>query len=623
MMGQGSGGGGMGRGMGAIWRAQNGARSYLKDGRPDVRRTLARVWRLLLPYRLPLLGGLLVMVLDIGFGLVPPLLIRAMVSTAIPHRDVHLAVVLGVAMVVFPLIGAVLGLGQTYLNSLVAQGVIADLRDRLYRHLQALGPDFYTWTRAGDIQSRFLNDAGGLQSVLTQSFLGTLSNVVTVITTVAVMLSLDWRLTLAAVAALPAFVLPVLQVGRRRYAAVERAQTALSDLSSVLAETLSLSGAQVVRLFGAEEHEQARFGLVNRAVRSTQLAQVLVGQWMAVAVQGLAALGPALVYGYGAYLVIMHQSALGTIVAFAAYLTRLYAPASSLAAANSTVLGGLALFDRVFSMLDLPISTPEPRDPQPLPATPIGLSYRSVGFGYGAGPLVVRDISFEAPVGTLTALVGPSGAGKSTLLSLAARLYDPSVGAIMLDGIDLRHIARADLRARLAVVTQDVFLFHTSMRDNLRYGVQDADDAALAAVVDAAQLRSLLDRLPEGLDTVVGERGHRLSGGEKQRVAIARALLCGAPYLLLDEATSSLDSEVEREIQRALETLIQGRTVIASAHRLSTIQRADQILVVDQGHIVERGTHTELLRRSGVYQRLYTAQFSQAGSLTTQGAEPA
>jgi ATP-binding cassette subfamily B protein len=542
---------------------------------------------------------------------VPPLLIQALIGDALPHRDLGQVAWLGLGMVVFPLAGAVFGLGQNYLAARVAQGVIADLRDQLYRHLQRQGPEYYTWTRGGDIQSRFLNDAGGLQSVLTQSFLGTLSNALTVLTSVAVMLSLDWRLTLAAVAALPTFVLPVLRVGRRRYEAVDAAQAALGDLSSLLAETLSLSGALVVRLFGAEEREHARFAALNTAVRGTQITQVLVGQWLLVAVQGLAALGPALVYGYGAYLVIMHQSSVGTVVAFAAYLSRLYAPASSLAAANSTVLGGLALFDRVFRVLDLPIATPEPSAPTALPAMPSGIIFQDISFRYGNGPLVIQDVTFTAPVGTLTALVGPSGAGKSTLLSLAARLYDPSGGTIQLDGVDLRAIAHADLRRRLAVVTQDVFLFHSSLRDNIRYGAPDAGDAALETVVEAAQLRSLVERLPDGLDTVVGERGHRLSGGEKQRVAIARALLIGAPYLLLDEATSSLDSQAEREIQRALETLIQGRTVIASAHRLSTIQRADEILVVEQGRIVERGTHHALLERSGLYQRLHAAQFSQ------------
>jgi ATP-binding cassette subfamily B protein len=330
--------------------------------------------------------------------------------------------------------------------------------------------------------------------------------------------------------------------------------------------------------------------------------------------QSLAALGPALLYAYGAYLVITHQVALGTIIAFATYLAQLYAPASSLAGANATLLGGLALFDRVFQYLEIPASVPEPATPQALPATPReGIVFEQVSFSYpgkASNKEVLHNVSFAAPLGQLTALVGPSGAGKSTLLSLAARFYDPTSGAIQLDGIALQDIAQHDLRRRLAVVTQELFLFHASLHENICYGVPEASRADVEAVVEAAQLRDLIDRLPDGLDTIVGERGYRLSGGEKQRVAIARALLCQAPYLLLDEATSSLDSQVERLIQAALEKLVEGRTVIAIAHRLSTIQRADQILVVQQGRIVERGTHEALLQQSGLYQRLYVAQFA-------------
>ncbi|HEV2471527.1 MAG TPA: ABC transporter ATP-binding protein, partial [Chthonomonadales bacterium] len=323
---------------------------------------------------------------------------------------------------------------------------------------------------------------------------------------------------------------------------------------------------------------------------------------------------PALLYTYGAYLVITHQVAIGTIVAFATYLAQLYAPASSLAGANATLLGGLALFDRVFLYLDIPASVPEPAEPQTLPPQPKeGITFEQVGFTYpgkASNKEVLHDVSFIAPLGQLTALVGPSGAGKSTILSLAARFYGPTSGAVRLDGVALPEIARGDLRRRLAVVTQELFLFHASLQENICYGLPDANRADVVAVIEAAQLQDLIDRLPDGLDTVVGERGYRLSGGEKQRVAIARALLCQAPYLLLDEATSSLDSQVERKIQAALEKLVEGRTVIAIAHRLSTIQRADQILVVQHGSIVERGTHAGLLQQSGLYQRLYAAQFA-------------
>jgi ATP-binding cassette subfamily B protein len=605
--------GGMGGGMGTLWNQQRSIR-YLREGKPDVSRTLVQVWESLRVYRWQLVLGTLVMILGVGVGLIPPLLIRELIDTAIPQHNPQLILLLGGGLVLFPVGSALLGLGQNYLSIIIAQGMIADLRERLYRHTQSLGLDFFTWTRAGEIHTRFLNDAGGLQNVLTQSFLGTFANLITLVGTLAVMLSINWQLALVTAVALPAFAFPILHFGQRRYTAMERAQTVLGELSVALEETLSLSGAIVVKSFGTEEREAQRFNAVNANVRREQVAQLLVGQWLSVIVQSLAALGPALLYTYGAYLVITHQVALGTIVAFATYLTQLYAPASSLAGANATLLGGLALFDRVFQYLEIPASVPEPAAPHPLPPTPKeGITFERVSFCYpgkASHKEVLHDVTFTAPLGQLTALVGPSGAGKSTLLSLAARFYDPTSGTVRLDGIALPDIAQHDLRRRLAVVTQELFLFHASLHENICYGVPEASRTEVEAVVNAAQLQDLLDRLPDGLDTIVGERGYRLSGGEKQRVAIARALLCQAPYLLLDEATSSLDSQVERRIQAALEKLVEGRTVIAIAHRLSTVQRADQILVVQQGRIVERGTHETLLRQSGLYQRLYIAQFA-------------
>ena len=605
--------GGMGGGMATLWNQQRSL-SYLREGKPDISHTLALVWKSLRVYRWQLVLGTLVMILGVGVGLIPPLLIRELIDVAIPQHQIRLILLLGVGLVLFPIGSALLGLGQNYMSIVIAQGMIADLRERLYRHIQSLGLDFFTWTRAGEIHTRFLNDAGGLQNVLTQSFLGTFANLITLVGTLAIMIIINWQLALITAVALPAFAFPILHFGQRRYKAMERAQVALGELSVVLEETLSLSGAIVVKSFGTEERETQRFDTVNTSVRREQVAQLLVGQWLSVVVQSLAAIGPALLYTYGAFLIISHQVALGTIVAFATYLTQLYAPASSLAGANATLLGGLALFDRVFQYLEIPVSVPEPTTPHVLPPTPKeGIVFDRVSFCYpgkASHKEVLHEVSFTAPLGQLTALVGPSGAGKSTILSLAARFYDPTSGSVRLDGIALPDIAQHDLRHRLAVVTQELFLFHASLHDNICYGVPEATRAEVEAVVEAAQLQDLLERLPEGLDTIVGERGYRLSGGEKQRVAIARALLCQAPYLLLDEATSSLDSQVERRIQAALEKLVEGRTVIAIAHRLSTVQRADQILVLQQGCIVERGTHETLLRQSGLYQRLYIAQFA-------------
>jgi ATP-binding cassette subfamily B protein len=605
--------GGMGGSMMTLWNHQRSMR-YLRDGAPDVRHTLKLVWEALRVYKLQLVLGTLVMVLGVGVGLIPPLLIRALIDTAIPEHNFRLLLLLGTGLLLFPISGALLGLGQNYVSIIIAQGLIADLRRHLYRHLQSLGLEFFTWTRAGDIHTRFLNDAGGLQNVLTQSFLGTFANLITLLGTLAVMVTINWQLALLTALALPAFAFPILHFGRQRYSAMERAQAALGDLSVALEETLSLSGAIVVKSFGTEEREARRFEEVNARVRQEQVAQLVVGQWLSVIIQSLAALGPALLYTYGAYLVITQHVALGTIIAFATYLAQLYAPASSLAGANATLLGGLALFDRVFDYLELAPSVPEPTAPRPLPAQPQeGIVFDNVSFAYpgkASKKEVLHHVSFTAPLGQLTALVGPSGAGKSTLLSLAARFYDPTSGSVRLDGIPLTAIAQRDLRRRLAVVTQELFLFHASLAENICYGKPDASPAEIEAVVKAAQLEDVIARLPDGLDTIIGERGYRLSGGEKQRVAIARALLCQAPYLLLDEATSSLDSQVERRIQAALEKLVEGRTVIAIAHRLSTIQRADQILVVHKGQIVERGTHETLLRESGLYQQLYVAQFA-------------
>jgi ATP-binding cassette subfamily B protein len=610
-----------GLGGAGVLRDQQRALRALEGGRPSsLRVTLVRVRGCFRPYRLHLAVGTVLMLGGLGLMLIPPLLIRALIDVAIPTGNLELAFVLGAGIFLLPVGSAILSLGQNVLSAHVAQGVIADLRSRLYRHLQTLGLDFFTWTRAGEIHSRFVNDAGGLQNVLTQSFLGTFANLLTVVGTLVVMLFMDWRLTLAAMVALPSFALPVLYFGRRRYLAVLRVQAALAALSVMLDETLSLSGAIVVKSFGMEPREASRFERINARVRDAQIQQVLTGQWLSVLVQGLAALGPALLYSLGAYLVITNQVALGTVVAFATYLAQLYQPASSLAGANATLVGGLALFDRVFQVLDIEPRVREPEHPTPLPAVRAvrGITFDHVSFRYPGPPdtgadvttaEVLHDVSFTAPFGQLTALVGPSGAGKSTILSLAARFYDPATGRVALDGVSLAELSREVLRHEIAVVTQDVFLFHASLRDNIAFGAPNASADELAAAVDAAQLPDLIQRLPEGLSTVVGERGFRLSGGEKQRVSIARALLRQAPYLLLDEATSSLDSQAERRLQAALAELIEGRTVIAIAHRLSTIQRADQILVVDAGRIVERGTHAQLLQQSGLYQRLHAAQF--------------
>ena len=596
----------------AVWNQRRSLR-YLEEGGRPTRETARRLLGVLRPHAGKLVAALGLTTLGVLIGLVPPLVMRQIIDVAIYRRDPGLLLDLTAALVLFPVAAAVTSVGQNYLNAVVSCHVTHDLRNAMYRHGQRLGIDFFTRTPGGEIHSRLVNDLNAVQQVLRTTMTGPFVNALTIVLTLAVMFALNWRLALMSTLILPAFTLPVLSFGRRTYDAVTQTQEALSRLTAHLEETLTLSGIVVVKSFGTTRREADHFEDLSREVREAQVRQSMVGQWLTLAVSVLSALGPALLYGYGGYLVIAGRIQIGTVVAFSTYLVRLYSPASALAGSNTTLLGGLALFDRIFRFLDTEVAVREPATGVPLPAvggvTPVGLTYENVRFAYNGSGEALHGISFTARPGELTAIVGPSGAGKSTILFLGARFYDPHSGDIRLAGVPLRAMDEDTLRRLMAVVTQELFLFHTTLEENIRYGKRDASEAEVTAAVEASQLGDLVAALPLGLQTVVGERGYRLSGGEKQRVAIARAILRNPSVLLLDEATSSLDSHVERLIQEALALLFRGRTVVAIAHRLSTILAADQILVVDQGSIVERGRHAELLARGGLYARLYHEQF--------------
>ncbi len=595
-----------------VWEQRRSLGYVEEAGRPTME-TARRFLGLLRPHAGRLAIALFLTILAVLTSLVPPLLMRQIIDRAIVRHDPRLLLYLAAGLVLFPAAGALISVGQNYISTVAFQNMIHDLRTAMYEHGQQLGIDFFTRTPGGEIHSRFINDLNVMQMSLRTTITGLFVSAITVILTLATMFALNRQLAFLSILILPAFALPVISFGRRTYGAVTRTQESLSRLTARLEETLTLSGLIVVKSFGTGRSEADRFRGLCSEVRTNQVRQNMIGQWLTMLVSVLSALGPALLYGYGGYLVIAGRVQLGTIVAFSIYLVQLYNPVSSLVGSNTTLIGSLALFARIFHFLDTPPAVPEPALPISLRATPgitpLELEYRDVHFAYRTAEEVLHGISFTARAGKLTAIVGPSGAGKSTILSLGARFYDPTGGEIRLGDVPLHRLEDTDLRRLVSVVTQELYLFHTTLEENIRYGRPGASDAEVADAVEAAQLGELIAALPAGLGTVVGERGYRLSGGEKQRVAIARAMLRNPGVLLLDEATSSLDSRAERLIQEALDRLFHGRTVIAIAHRLSTVLAADQILVVSGGLVVERGRHAELLAGCGLYARLYREQF--------------
>ena len=570
-----------------------------------------RILRLFKPYgaRLSFVAGLIVV--SAALGVIPAFLLKDLLNNVLTKgtsMDTTELNVLIAGMVAIPIITGAIGVAQVWQSNLIGQQVMHDLRTAVYVHLQRLSLRFFTATRTGEVQSRIANDIGGVQTVVTTTATSIVSNFTTVITTSIAMILLDWRLAVAAFVLLPLFVLITRRVGRIRRELAASTQISLADISSLVEESLSVSGVLLAKTMGQTGELATRFRGESERLADLQLRQRMAGRWAMASIQATFAIMPALVYGVAGHLIASGNTSIsiGTVVAFTTLQTRLFFPLSSLLSVQTDVQSSLALFERVFEYLDLPVEIDERPDAVELDRSRVEgkLEFDRVAFDYEAERPTLRDISFVAEPGTKVALVGETGSGKTTVGYLAARLYEPSAGAVRIDGHDLRDLTFGSLRDAIGVVSQETYLFHGSVRENLLFARPGATDEELEAAAQAARIHDHLMSLPDGYNTVVGERGYRFSGGEKQRLAIARAILRDPPVLVLDEATSALDVETERAVQDALDRLSEGRTTLVIAHRLSTIRDADQILVLDGGRIVERGTHGELVDLGGRYAAL-------------------
>ena len=605
-------------------RSQGPPTTPAKKLRPD---TLKRVMASFAPYRVKVVATVVLVAVSVLLGLLPPWFLRVIVDQGLAKDDLHVTALFSIYTIVATILASLLSYAYGYISVVVGQDILRDLRNALFRHLQGMSLRFFTSTRTGEIQSRLMSDVGGVQSVVSDVVTNALANIGIVVASIIAMIALDWRLTLLSVGVIPIFAYLSSRAGLYARDVRKGTQEQTAELTALMQETLSVSGVLLTKTSGRRSLVEAKFGRENETLASWQVKSSMIIYFFFGLIRMIFSITPALVYWLAAYLMRLdgHAITIGTLVAFTALQSRMFFPLSAILSSQVEISSAMALFDRIYEYLDLPQEiTDKPGALLLGPREVVGdVEFRDVQFSYenASGGHTLRDISFEIEPGRLVALVGPSGAGKTTLTYLLARLYDVDSGAVLIDGHDVRDLKLESIESFVGAVTQETYLVHDTIRENLRYANPDATDEQIEEATKAAQIHDHIASLPEGYGTVVGERGYKLSGGEKQRVAIARAILKNPRILILDEATSALDTQSERQIQASINRLTEGRTTFAIAHRLSTILSADLILVLQDGRIVERGKHKELLAKGGLYAKLYRDQFSADPALATAGAE--
>jgi len=557
--------------------------------------------------------SILICISSIAFlGLVPPLATKFLIDGAIPQQNIALLNIWVGAMIVAALCISAIGVVQGYLNAFVGEGIMRDVRSDLVRHLQKMPISFFTQTKTGEIMNRVSSDVDSIAGVVTGTLVSIATNIAIMATTLVTIFALNWRLSLISLAVIPFMIWPLWPVGRRMYEVRKQTRQKRDQVESLTQETLSLSGVMLVKTFGQEKFESERFYRTRTELMDLEIKLAMIGRWFMAVIAAMIIIGPAIVWYAGGWMAFAHQMTVGTIVTFAALLNRLYGPASGLAGIQVQIVSALAVFERIFEYLDQETEeASDPLDAAELLSVRGELVFDHVNFGYTDDRPVLEDISFTIKPGQMVAIVGPSGAGKTTITHLVARFYRPQSGKILVDGVDINQVTLASLRANIGIVTQETYLFHDTIANNLKYANPNASSQELVEACKAANIDDYISSLPNAYETIVGERGHKLSGGERQRLAIARALLKNPRILILDEATSSLDSENENLIKAALKPLMHGRTSLVIAHRLSTVLAADVILVIQNGKLVEQGTHAVLLQRDENYARVYRQQFAE------------